>query len=203
MPPRWPAKGRTPLASLQAAAHPTAIPTRTATGSAGQGTASASLGTLVVAGARGSRVEATGDPWALVARAARAHLAQRSTTPRRHGRVTHGDLKGGTSQQARRVEGGQRRHIERDQERDLRTHEGDRIAASCGEPLDGVDVGLPRACREQAVHQLIEDDVVDPVPVVRFGDLEGDSSLREGPRIDGALHEVTRAENAHPPVTYE
>ncbi len=91
--------------------------------------------------------------------------------PREHGLPADSDVEGGMGQEAGRVQCWQRGHVRRHQQRDLRAHESDRVTAPGRQPLDDADVLLVRAVLEDAVDQLIEDDLVDDATVLSTGDL--------------------------------
>src|SRR5262249_143557 len=86
----------------------------------------------------------------------------------------------------------------RDEERNLGAPENYRVAPSGAEFLDDTAKVPPRFVFEAAVHQLIEDDRIDPLAIRGTGDLVGYTSDGELRRIDRALHEVAGPENPKP-----
>src|SRR5215470_15646641 len=104
-------------------------------------------------------------------------------------------FEGCAGKEAGRVEGGQGTLLGADEKRDLRAGEGDRVAAPVREARDGAVVETPRGVREDAVHQLGEDDPVHLVEVRLFLDDGLDPELAEAIGIHRRSHRVTRAED--------
>jgi hypothetical protein len=105
---------------------------------------------------------------------------------------------GGARQNAGRIEGWQCRFILGDEQWDLGAPENDCVAATRTQFFDYTLQIVPRTLLEATAHQLIEDDRVDPFPIVDRRYLIGDLSGRELFGIDRTFHQESRAENAEP-----
>src|SRR6266487_1635136 len=119
-----------------------------------------------------------------------------STAPGRQGPLADSHVEGGAGQQAGRVERGERGGVRCHQQRDLGAHQGDGVTAPSRQPLDDAHVLLERARCEHAVHQFLEDDLVDDPAVARLRYLGRDPTGLECPGIDRAVHQVPGAEHA-------
>jgi hypothetical protein len=128
-----------------------------------------------------------------------SHRTRFSASPQSAGGHTSCRLtKGGAGQRADRIDGWQRRFGVRDQQGNFRTPKDYSVATASAKDFDnGTEVALG-ALLKTPVHQLIEDNRVDPLAIVALGYLVRDSAGGELLTIHGTLHQVLRSEDPEP-----
>ena len=76
----------------------------------------------------------------------------------------------------------------------LRAPENDGVATSVGQLPDHLLENASRGVLDPTVHELVEDDRVQPETILMIGDLVTDTEARELGRVHRPFHEIARPE---------
>ena len=130
----------------------------------------------------------------------RLRLPSQQGPPRQAGRGSRATATSNAARASRRVESrtGNGELGRGHQKRDLGADQGDGVASPGGQVLDDPDVLAAGSGGELAVHQLVENDLVEYQPVAGAGGLGADPVGGEDARIDRAFHGVAGTQDADP-----